>query len=148
MVWQNIMILDKLNALNQKKYSLILYFLLESKKIILDYIIQMHDQYISSICREYRNIHENNLKKYKQQNGRDIKTMESFIDYTLDLHDSSAITISEIYEKPINKSKLQKARDNIGRYRIENKYGHPNLLQNRYQSIRKYFEEFIGLLHF
>ena len=116
-----------------------LYFLLESKKIILDYIIQMHDQYISSICIECRNIHENNLKKYKQQNERDIKIMESFIDYTLDLHDSSAITISEIYEKTSNKSELQKAKDNIRRYRIDSKYEHSNLLQNHYQSMRKYF---------
>ena len=35
-----------------KRYSLMLLFLDESKKILMDYLIQLHDQYISNVCRE------------------------------------------------------------------------------------------------
>ena len=41
-----------------KRYALMLCFLLESKKILLDYIVQMHDQYITDICRHSRHAYE------------------------------------------------------------------------------------------
>jgi TnpA family transposase len=129
----------------EKRYSLMLAFLLEIKKVILDYIIQMHDQYITGVYRECNNAHENNLKKYKRQNERAISKIESFVDYTLSLEDSSQIIVSEIYDKATSKAELKQARDDMRKYKIASKYGYANLLQNRYGSMRRYFTEFIKL---
>ncbi len=129
----------------EKRYSLMLAFLLESKKVILDYIIQMHDQYISGIYRECKNTHESNLKRYKRQNERAIDKIECFIDYALELTDSHKVALNKIYEKTTSKTDLQKARDDMRKYKIESKYGYANLLQNRYNSMRRYFPEFIKL---
>jgi TnpA family transposase len=129
----------------EKRYSLMLAFLLESKKVILDYIIQMHDQYITGIYRGCNNTHENNLKKYKKQNERAIGKIECFIDCALNLEDSSKITLNDIYEKTTSKIDLQQARNDMRKYKIESKYGYANLLQNRYNSMRRYFSEFIKL---
>ena len=129
----------------EKKYSLMLAFLLEIKKVILDYIIQMHDQYITGIYRSCNNIHENNLKRYKRQNERAISKIESFVDYALSLEDSNKIALSEIYDKATSKTELIQARDDMRKYKIESKYGYAYLLQNRYGSMRRYFAEFINL---
>jgi hypothetical protein len=49
----------------EKRYAIMLAFLAETKKILLDYIIQIHDQYISNICRECKNIHDDQLRRYR-----------------------------------------------------------------------------------
>lgn len=66
-----------------KHYALLLLFLDESKKVIMDYLIQLHDQYISNVCRECRNTHLKNLKLYKHKNERAIDKIERFIDFVL-----------------------------------------------------------------
>lgn len=48
---------------------------------LMDYLIQLHDQYISNIYREYQNAHLKNLKLYKHKNERAINNIERFIDF-------------------------------------------------------------------
>lgn len=59
-----------------KRYALVVVFLYESKKAIADYLIQLHDQYISDICRECRNEHFKKLKLYKQRNEKAINKIK------------------------------------------------------------------------
>lgn len=66
-----------------KRYALMVLFLTESKKVFMDYLIQLHDQYISNVCRECRNAHLKNLKLYKHKNERAIDKIERFIDFIL-----------------------------------------------------------------
>ncbi len=129
----------------EKRYTLMMVFLMESKKNIIDYIIQMHDQYITNICRECKNIHEDRLKKYKRKNETALDIIECFIDYTLVLPDDQSVNLDRIYEQTVSKSSLIIARDDMRQYKIESKYGYSNLLQNRYASMRRYFKDFVQL---
>ena len=46
----------------QKRYALMICFLLEIRKVLLDHLVTMHDQYVTEMCRESRNAYE---KKHK-----------------------------------------------------------------------------------
>lgn len=128
-----------------KRYTLLTIFLNESQKIILDYIIQMHDQYISNICRECKNKHELSLKKYKRRNERAIETIECFIDYILRQDNEKPIFLNDIYENTASQEHLQQARDDMQHYKITSQFGYAHLLQNRYSSMRRYFSDFVKL---
>ncbi|MBA8666544.1 DUF4158 domain-containing protein [Holosporaceae bacterium 'Namur'] len=53
-----------------KRYTLIVVFLYESQKVMMDYLIQLHDQYISNMCRACKNAHLKALKLYKRKNEK------------------------------------------------------------------------------
>lgn len=128
-----------------KRYTMMLAFLSKAKKVLTDYIIQMHDQYISNICRECRHMHEDELRQYKSKNEKAIDRLEKVSDYLLEQDTYKPLDLAKLYEKTINKEDLMAARDDMRKYRILSRYGYANLLQNRYNSMRKYFSEFIKL---
>ncbi|MCH2218332.1 MAG: Tn3 family transposase [Flavobacteriales bacterium] len=128
-----------------KRYSLMLFFLLESKNILADHVIQMHDQYISNVCRECKNAHERKLIRYKRKNERAVETILTFIDHTLDIPVNQPVQLENIYDNSVAKKELQAARNDINQYSYESRFGYVNLLQNRYPSMRKYFGDFIKL---
>lgn len=43
-----------------KRYSLVLCFLLEAHKILLDHVIKMYDQYITDLLRHGKRLYEKN----------------------------------------------------------------------------------------
>lgn len=115
-----------------KRYSLMLLFLSESKKVIMDYLIQLHDQYISNVCRECRNAHIKNLKLYKQKNERAIDRIERFIDFVLAQEEGHSLSVSDLYSQSTQKSDLKQARDDMHEYKVLSKFGYAKLIQNRY----------------
>jgi hypothetical protein len=58
----------------KKRYSLVGCFLSEASKIILDYIVEMNDQYLISMCRKARNSFELEYREARRKSkiGRDI----------------------------------------------------------------------------
>ena len=128
-----------------KRYALMILFLYESKKVILDYLIQLHDQHISNVCRECRNSHMKNLKFYKHKNERAIDKIECFIDFVLAQEDDHRISINDIYSQSTQKLELLQARDDMHEYQVLSRFGYAKLIQNRYSSMRRYFTDFIQL---
>lgn len=128
-----------------KRYTMMLAFLSEAKRVLIDYIIQMHDQYISSICRECKHLHEEEMRQYKTRNEKAIDHLEKVTDYLLGQEESGKVDLKILYEQTIPKEDLRTARDDMRKYKIISRYGYAQLLQNRYNSMRKYFAEFIKL---
>lgn len=128
-----------------KRYALMVLFLDESKKVFMDYLIQLHDQYISNICRECRNTHLKNLKLYKHKNERAIDKIERFIDFVLAQEDDHSLLVSDLYSHSTQKSDLQQARNDMHEYQVLSRFGYAKLIQNRYSSMRRYFADFIRL---
>lgn len=128
-----------------KRYALMVLFLAESKKVLMDYLIQLHDQYISNICRECRNAHLKTLKLYKNKNERAIDKIERFIDFILAQEDDHSLSVSDLYSHSTEKSDLQQARNDMHEYQVLSRFGYAKLIQNRYSSMRRYFADFIQL---
>lgn len=50
-----------------KRYALMACFLLETRKVLLDHLVMMHDQYLMDLCRKARNIHEQKHRQLRQR---------------------------------------------------------------------------------
>jgi len=128
-----------------KRYTFLLAFIKEARKVLADYIIQMHDQYISNICRECKNIHEKQMYQFKNRNEKAMDCIEKLVDYLLEQEDSAVVNLDEIYQKTSGKELIRNARNDMKKYKIVSKYGYASLLQNRYGSMRRYFSDFLKL---
>ena len=137
---------DKIKRLKaHKRYTLMAAFLSESRKILLDYILQMHDQYISNVIRECKNINEEQIRQYRYKHDKAIDKFISVVDQILYWESKELIKLEELYKSTVSQEALKEARSDINTYQLLTRYGYANLLQNRYSSMRRYFSEFIKL---
>ncbi len=130
---------------SHKKYTIMTVFLNETFKITLDYLIDMHDQYIANICRGVKNIYEEKQKKYRKQSHQAIDNLIKVTDTLLSIKTDDPIRPSWLYKHIGDKQALQDFREDIYIYQTFIKQGYTDLLKNRYSSMRKYFVDFIQL---
>ncbi|MCU7860236.1 MAG: Tn3 family transposase, partial [Candidatus Thiodiazotropha sp. (ex Lucinoma kastoroae)] len=62
-----------------KHYSLMLCFLLETRQVLLDHLVKMHDQYIPDMLRRGKRVHE---KKHHEFRKRQKKAIDMVLDAT------------------------------------------------------------------
>lgn len=129
----------------QKQYTIMIAFLYETRKIILDYVLEMHEQYIANICREVKNTYENRHREYRRKYDCAIDSMATAVDSILDIDINTPIYPRDVYKRVGGKKKLQTSREDVRIYQRFSKCGYATLLQNRYNSMRKYFVDFIKL---
>ena len=94
-----------------KKHAIVIAFLAESKKVILDYLVQMHDQYICDICRQCNNIHDSQLKQYRNKYERALNSVTTVIDHLLICSTEKPIDLNNIFQNTISKTRLTQARE-------------------------------------
>jgi len=129
----------------QKRYAIVIVFLHESSKIILDYLMDMHDQYISNICRETKNAYEEKCKQSTHRREKALEDITNIADIFFASDINKPIYPREIYKKLGGQEKLRASRENIKEHQKLTKYGFAEMLQNRYGSMRKYFADFLKL---
>lgn len=119
-----------------KRYSLMLCFLLETRKVLLDHLVKMHDQYILDMLRKGKQVHE---KKHREFRKRQKKAIDTVLDAThliLDWPDDRSLNKVDLWQRIDEKKLLFK--------RLEER-GYGDLLLACYPSLRKYFPEFLHL---
>jgi TnpA family transposase len=126
-----------------KRYTMMVCFMLESRKTLLDYLVKMHDQYLMDLCRHSRNIHE---KKYRGLRKRQKKAVDTILDVAHLLMDwpEETITKKDLWQK-VEEEKLQVSMDDLYSFKQLAERGYGDLLLARYPSLRKYFSGFITL---
>ncbi len=134
----------------EKRNTIILVFLSETRKILLDYLAQMHERYIADICRQCSNIHLSQLKQYQNKHDKALDHIIKVVDYLLEQASKESIDLDldSLFQSTHSIDELSQSRDNMKKYQIFLKYGYSNLLQNRYQSMRRYFSDYIQLVDF
>ena len=70
---------------DHKRYALMLAFLLETRKGLLDHLVLMHDQYVTEMCRHVRQRYEQQHRELRKRQKRAIdvvlETTERFLDW-------------------------------------------------------------------
>ncbi len=119
-------------------------FLLETRKVLLDHLIKMHDQYIMDMLRKGKQSHE---KKHREFRKRQKKVIDTVLDAThliLDWPDDKPLNKAGLWQRIDEKKLLESVDDlNIFKRLVERGYG--DTLLARYPSLRKYFPEFLHL---
>lgn len=129
---------------DHKRYALMVCFLLESRKILLDHLVKMHDHYMTELCRQTRNSHD---KKHKEFRKRQKKAIDAVLDTThvlLEWPDEQPLFKNDFWQRVDEKHLLASIEDLHIFKRLEER-GYCDLLLTRYPSLRKYFSDFIRL---
>ena len=129
---------------DHKRYALMVCFLLESRKILLDNLVKMHDQYMTELCRQTRNSHD---KKHKEFRKHQKKAIDAVLDTThvfLEWPEEQPLYKNDLWQRIDEKHLLASIEDLHIFKRLEER-GYCDLLLTRYPSLRKYFSDFIRL---
>lgn len=128
----------------QKRYALMISFLLETRKILLDRLVMMHDQYITEICRESRNTYERKHREFRKRHKKAVDVILDTTDILLDWPEEQPFTKDDMW-KQIDEAKLRASLDDLRTFRKMEERGYGDSLLARYASMRRYFSDFIRL---
>lgn len=127
-----------------KRYALMVCFLLETRKVLLDQLVKMHDQFIMDMLRKAKQRHE---KKHREFRKRQKKAVDRVLDTThviLDWPDDQPFYKADLWQR-IDEKKLLESIDDLYIFKRLEERGYGDMLVARYPSLRKYFAEFIQL---
>ena len=129
---------------DHKRYAMMICFLLETRKTLLDHLVTMHDQYLTEICRQTRNAHE---KKHRDMRKRQKRAVDIVLDTThliLDWPDDQPLSKQDIW-KQVEEVKLRRSLKDLHEFKRLEERGYGDSLLKRYPSLRKYFAAFLHL---
>lgn len=127
-----------------KRLSLLICFLYETKKLLLDYLVKMHDQFIQELLRESKNILEKKHKELRKKQKAAIDVILEITQVIFNAPEEKLFSKNEIIHFT-GKNKLLGTVDDLKAFKTLEEKGLGNILLNRYPSLRKYFPEFIKL---
>lgn len=127
-----------------KRYALMICFLLETRKVLLDHLIKMHDQYVMEMCRKARNAYEQKHRELRQRQKRAVDTILYTTRILLDWSEDEPL-LHQAFWRQINKDDLRTSAADLQRFKELTELGYGDLLLARYPTLRKYFADFIQL---
>jgi len=127
-----------------KRYAMMVCFMLESRKVLLDHLIKMHDQYIMEICRECKNEHEKKHRKFRKRQKKAIDTILNATNMIEEWPSDEPLNKESLWQK-VGEDKFQKSINDLKTFKWLEERGYGELLLARYPSLRKYFADFIRL---
>lgn len=125
-----------------KRFSLLIYFLVEIRKELLDNLVKMHDQFVTELLRRTRNRYEKKHKQNRRENKRAVDVLLKLTGLLLDENTDSSL--QEIVET-VGKENLRHAANNLKELKYLSERGYADLLISHYPSLRKYFADFLQL---
>ena len=129
---------------DHKRYALMICFLLETRKILLDYLVSMHDQYLLDMCRHSKNAYEKKHRDFRKRQKKAIDTILGTMQTLLDWPEDLPLYKRDFWKGPGEK-KVRGSIEDLNIFKRLEERGYGDLLLARYPSMRKYFAEFIHL---
>jgi len=127
-----------------KRYTLLLCFLLETRKTLLDHLVTMHDQYLMEITRQTHRAHEQKHRELRKRQKRAIDVMLDTTDFLLAWPDEQPLSKHDLWQQ-VTEVTLRNSHHDLREFQRLEERGYGDLLLNRYPSLRKYFADFLHL---
>jgi TnpA family transposase len=129
---------------DHKRYTLMLCFLLETRKVLLDHLVQMHDQYMLELCRHAKTAYEDKHRELRQRQKKAIDIVLDTTNVFLDWPDEVPLSKTEFWQQ-VDERTLRSSLEDLRTFKRLEERGYGDLLLARYPSLRKYFAAFIHL---
>ena len=129
---------------DHKRYTLMVCFLLETRKVLLDHLVKMHDQYLMDMCRKAKNIYEQKHRELRKRQKKAVDIVLEANNYLLDWPTEQPLLKEEFWQL-VDEDKLRSSLEDLRTFKRLEERGYGDLLLARYPSLRKYFAEFIHL---
>ena len=135
---------DLKHITDHKRYTLMVGFLLETRKVLLDHLVQMHDQYLQEMCRHAKKAYEEQHRALRKQQKKAIDIVLDTTGVLLDWPDDAPLSKAEFWQH-VDERSLRGSLEALRTFKQLEERGYGDLLLARYPSLRKYFAEFIQL---
>jgi TnpA family transposase len=128
---------------DHKRYAMMVCFMIETRKSLLDHLVKMNDQYLMDMCRHSKSSHE---KKHRELRKRHKKAIDIILDVTHAVVGWPEETIpKKELLRNVSEERLKESMDDLHNFKYLEERGYGDLLLARYPSLRKYFIDFIRL---
>lgn len=127
-----------------KRYSLMLCFLLETRKVLLDHLVKMQDKYILDMLRKAKQVHEQKHRALRKRQKKAIDTVLDATHFIVNWLGDRPLSKVDLHQS-IDEKKLLESMDDLHLFKRLEVRGYGDLLLGRYPSMRKYFPEFLRL---
>lgn len=127
-----------------KRYTLLICFIMETRKILLDYVIELHDQFITGLWRRAKHSFEERFQEYRQRAKKANDILLTSMDFILDRAPEQPITLMQLYQQ-VNERTLKQAVQDCYTYKRLEEKGLAEALCARYATLRRYFSAFVQL---
>ena len=127
-----------------KRYAMMICFLLETRKVLLDHLVKMHDQYVMEISRRSKNSYEKKHRQMRRRQKRAVDTVLSTSSMLLDWPDDKPLLKQDLWQQ-VSEMEFRSSLDDLRIFKRMQERGYGDLLLAKYPSLRKYFADFIHL---
>jgi TnpA family transposase len=121
-----------------RRYALVLCFLVEVEKTLLDYVVAMHDQLLTIKCREARHVYEERLRTLRRRVRPGVATLIATGQCLLHPERSPDTTLGTLLREAIDAKALQQAIEDCQAYQRLEERGYVDALHARYPPLRRY----------
>jgi TnpA family transposase len=127
-----------------KRYALMVCFLLETRKTLLDHLVQLHDQFLTDMCRHCHNAYEQHHREIRKRHKKAVDTVLAATGALLNWPADQELSRERLWQE-IDQENLRESAGVLRIFKRLEERGYGDLLLARYPSLRKYFAEFIRL---
>jgi hypothetical protein len=128
-----------------RRHALRLCFLVEVQKTLWDYLVAMHDQLLTTKCREARHVHEERLRTLRRRVRPSVATLIATGQSLLHPERPPETTLAELFRDTIDAKALQQAITDCQTYQHLEEWGYVDALHARYPHLRRYLPAFYTL---
>src|SRR5713101_9348562 len=128
-----------------RRYALVLCFLVEVEKTLLDYVVAMHDQLLTIKCREARHVYEERLRTLRRRVRPGVATLIATGQCLLHPDRPPDTTLAALLREAIDAKALQQAIEDCQAYQRLEERGYVDALHARYPPLRRYLPAFYTL---
>jgi hypothetical protein len=129
---------------NHKRYALMLAFLLETRKGLLDHLVLMHDQYVTEMCRRVKHDYEQQHRALRKRQKRAIDVVLETTERFLNWPDEHPMSKADLWQQG-DERPFRSALTDLRTFQRLEERGYGDLLLTRYPTLRKYFAAFLQL---
>ena len=133
---------DSKRFADHQRDAMMIGFLWETRKALLDHLVTMPDQYVMEMCRETRNAHEKQHRDVRKRQKRAIDVVLDTTPLILDWPDDQRLSKQAIWQR-VEASKPRGSLKDWYEFKRLEERGSGDLRLNRYPSPREYFADFI-----
>ncbi len=109
-----------------KRYALMICFLLEARKTLLDHLIHMHDQYMVEISRETKNVYEKKHREFRKRQKKAIDVVLDTANTLLNWPEDQPVYKNQLWEKT-GEMKLRESLEDLRTFKWMEERGYGDL---------------------
>jgi Domain of unknown function (DUF4158) len=127
-----------------KRYALAAAFLYDTRKRLLDYLVEMHAQFMTEMQREAHNAWEEEHRQVRKRLRRGIPSLRELAETVLALKASPEAPLSTLLDR-LNPHELSRAVEDCVAFERLERHGLLDKLSGKYANFRRYFRFFVDL---